>query len=700
MKISWKWLNQLINISDISPETLSEHLTLAGCEVEDITYCTILGKEDCIMDITSTPNRADLLSMIGIAKEIGTILGIEQHYIKTNIKQIEKQKIKINISNNIDCLKGSSIKIPYYMTYISNIQERLTPDFIKAPLIACGILPQENISDIANYIMLKWGQPLDLIDDLYINSKQEQSISLITNNQLISNKENDNKNIKTLITKYNNQLIGLAGIKIDEEHSIKKTTSNLLIKAIIVPPIYARNNSRYSGIRTESSIRHERGLNEETLELAFLDAICLIKEIYPQSNIDKVYHNIIKKEIEDENHIFLNTKKVRTILGPVISIEKKKKAYINTNKIITILNSLGCIVQSDENYLQVIVPKNRIHDLNREIDLIEEIARIHGFNSFMDKLPYFKKRNINSKRNLSIKEFKKRFRSLGITETIHYSLVSNQQIPIVQIKNPLINEYSSLRTTLMFNLLESFYNNYKQNNQKLNAFEIGRIFELDQEVQKINETEMVASIFGSKLIRKSWNCSLKPMNWFEAKGIIELLLEPIRHQILWTKKVNTKYKQIFHPGKCANITLNGQIIGVFGEIHPKLLKNYNFSNCIYGVELKLNSVIKHLQTEKNDIEFTDYSTFPVIVRDISFEVPLKTTVNSITNTIYNNKPKFLKTIELFDEYKGDKIATNKRSLTFRLCYQSHTKTLTAEEVEAVHLELKNTTKKLLDIKFR
>nr|QUE30047.1 SyfB [Erythrocladia irregularis] len=681
----------------MNPESVCEQLTLAGCEVEEIVYCKVLDKEDCVVDITSTPNRADLLSMIGLANEIATILNRTNKSINNIKEDIYTNKNNLDIATDHDLFQGSSINLPGYLTCISHINKIDTPDFIKRALITSGLVVKNTVSDIGNYIMLKWGYPLEIIDCSNHNPINRRNLSIIQKKEQLEDK---NRSITTLITQLYDKPTSLIGIKIQPNFEISTTTNAICIQGIVVPVSSIRNNSKYANLRTESSIRHERGLNLETLELAFFDAILLIKKVYPQAILDKIYNNIIKQEASTSHSIELNLHKVRKILGP-IKLNNAKNEEISVTSIHNILRSLNCNVKIKNNLLKVAIPNNRFNDLTRDIDLIEEIARIKGLNCFAEHLPKFSKYNRKSQRQIFVQEFKKKLRFFGFTETVHYSLVSGKNKNIEQIKNPLTSEYNSLRNTLLFNLLDSFNYNFKQNNEKITAFEIGRVFLKSITYNKIEEKEMVAGIFGSNLNRVDWQSPSRHMDWFEAKGILELLLKNLQNKISWQSDIQEKYSTIFHPKRSASINLKGKPIGIFGQIHPQILDNNNFPDLIYGFEIDMESLMQPIKIDTNKkMLFKEYSSFPMIIRDTAIEVSLDTSVQSIIDIINSHKPKILTKVELLNEYQGIKIAIDKRSLTFRFYYKSATQTLTTKEVEINHSKLKEVIKRLLSVEFR
>nr|QUE29543.1 SyfB [Erythrotrichia foliiformis] len=689
MKISWEWLNSLVDLTGKSPENLSTHLTLAGCEIEEIKEVEALGAKDYVLDITSTPNRSDLQGMVGIAKEICGILNIKQESIfqmAENIITETSQISTIHYDNN-----SSQIAIPTNYCSISNLTQVSTPTQIKKRLETSGIKVENNVNDIGNYMMLKWGHPIEIVDLSKINTIEKDDITFV--------KEKKDTGKEIVLTRFHNKTVGLTGIQTDESYKAKKNSDNICIQTNIIPIDIVRKNSKYSNIRNEFSIRYERGLNTENLKLALLDTILLIKNIYPEVLVGSIYNNIIKRSTLQDLPIKLNIHKVRKTLGKV-EIDGKMED-ISLKQIKHVLLSLGCSVKNSDYSFEVTVPISRKSDLLREIDLIEEIARIQGFNSFKDTLPQFKNLYKISYRDHVVKEFGKKMRSLGMTEVVHYSLTSHKKQDGVRLENPIMIEYNGLRTNLICSLVDSFKNNLKTGEAYCESFEIGRVFSSNTATDSPLEKEMIAGIFGGRQIRTSWQSPLRVMEWFEAKGIIEAIIYNISKNIEWKPMINEEYKNLLHPNRSASLYLEDTCIGTFGEIHPQIMKQEGLPHHTYCFELELAMLIKKLiLTTNNTHEFQNYSPFPCIIRDISITIPVDTTFKAVIHIIKQQDHSILRDVQLFDEYKGKNIDENKRSIALRIIYQSNSKTLTTNTVDEIHEKLKDTIKNKLNVEFR
>nr|QUE28524.1 SyfB [Porphyrostromium boryanum] len=690
MKVSWEWLGSFVDLKNTNPEDVSDKLTLAGCEIEEIRQT--LDGNDYVLDITSTPNRGDLLGMIGIAREICTILDFSQDMILEIEKSLALQERKLNFVNHSTDQSFLSIVNSYCC--ITELRQKPTPEWLKKHLEASQIEIFNDINDISNYVMLKWGHPVDVINisKLVPVNKQDISFTKETKRQ----EDCTNKVTEIVYTQIKNIKVGITGVKLEDSYKAIKESQSICLNANLIPTSITRKNSKFCNTRNEYSIRHERGLNKEGLKFALVEAILLIKKIYPEALVGDIYNNIIDRSEVKKNLIKLNINKIRSVLGKIESNGVTRD--ITFEEVERILVSLGCTLSGKSESLKVLIPPSRQQDLSREIDLIEEIARIQGFNYFRAELPTFHFLNFSSSRNFILKELERKMRSLGMTETIHYSLASQGSGNKVGLDNPLMAEYSYLRTSIIKNLIDSFKSNVKKGNYHFDAFETGRIFLKEDQ---IIEQEAIAGIFGGKMRRKTWQSSLNCLDWFEGKGILELLLHQIANKLEWRNSIHERYEGIMHPYRSAAIYLHGEYLGVFGQIHPEIVLEKNFPKHVYCFELNLAIIIRNLRTngEWSNI-FKEYSSFPSITRDIAIVIPLETTVASILKIISDQHYPILKETQIFDEYKGKKIEQGKKSIAFRLVYQSNFKTLTTNEVDKVHENIKNKLTQQLNSQFR
>jgi phenylalanyl-tRNA synthetase beta chain len=394
--------------------------------------------------------------------------------------------------------------------------------------------------------------------------------------------------------------------------------------------------------------------------------------------------------------ILLRYQTVNEILGPIQNHTKTDFSYLTPENITDYLNRLNFTFSYDNSSLvwEVEVPNVRSNDLTREIDLIEEIGRLHGFNDFLTMLP---KINTIGNKDHSY-QTRQRITSvllnLGLTELIHYSLVSEKTFLDNEIKliNPLLSDCSNLRSSLLPNLVKTVHENLKQGNLFIEGFEYGHIFSSDIST-KFKEQEYVAGIFGGIKTKLTWSSSEKALTWFEAKGKIEQLFKQLNVLTYW-KELTDNNNNILHPYRSAEISLsNGEKLGIFGQIHPILANQLALSPQIYLFEFDIELIQHQIQKNKLTI-YREYALYPKIIKDLSFIISQNTSFEELQTTLYANGTKFLSEVNLLDEYKGKSIPEGKTSLCLQLTFQSKERTLENKEIENIlnNIELVLTTK--------
>jgi phenylalanyl-tRNA synthetase beta chain len=336
----------------------------------------------------------------------------------------------------------------------------------------------------------------------------------------------------------------------------------------------------------------------------------------------------------------------------------------------------------------VTVPPYRYRDLEREIDLIEEIARLYGYDKFCEDLPPKTEPGYLSIDQVLIRKIREAFRAAGLTELLQYSLVKPEEKgEQISLSNPLFVEYSALRTDLLSGLIEVAQYNLEQGNGVLNGFEIGRIFWRDED--GLAESDRVAGILGGDPSQGKWTRGGQeaPMSWYEAKGIIESVFERLG---LTVEYQPDRQDSRLHPGRTASLWIQGDRLGRFGQLHPQLRAELSLPDQVYGFELDLDVMLNALaQDEKLTPRFSVYSTFPAADRDIAFFVTDTVSVAEIQRTTQQAAGNLLESVQLFDEYRGERVPEGQRSLAFRLIYRAGDRTLKDKEVESAHQKVRD-----------
>jgi len=687
MYIALDWINELINIEDVKLEDLINILTLGGFEVEDVLTLNISNQKEksIILDISSTANRADSLSIKGITKEIAALLNKE---IKFNNYKILDNQQEYNFKKVINISPDSNIYSNFISLTVENLTNLKSPKWIKEKLIASQIEPVDNLLDFQQYILLETGYPFEFYDLKKIQTLLQTNnfnLKIKPANNYLSFIANNNTtyklNSEIFLLEANNYPLSIAGIITNENVSYQSNSNSLLIEAAIYKSKKIRQQSRTLGLRTDRSARYEKDINDSDFINSIIRLISLLKISNP--NLICNIHTTSKIKQIDLSNILLKYETINETLGPVIVIQDTSQTLLKPEQISEYLKRLNFkfIFNKINLTWDVEIPIYRIGDIEREIDLIEEIGRLHGFNNFLTNLPSIERIGREDLSYQLRKKLTNCFINEGFNEIIQYSLIndSNNSIKLI---NPLIKDCSTLRTSLLPNLIDLITENIKQSNLLINGFEFGHVFSGNIE-EEYFEIEKVGGIFGGLKIKRQWDEIPKPLSWFEAKGKIEDIFNKLNISIEWTKSFSKDYIQILHPYRIADIKLmNGLLVGVFGQINPSIARNNNISSDLFLFEFDIDLLKEKLKEIPISL-YSQYSVYPKITKDISFIINQQITFNEIKKTLLDHGNKLLINIELLDQYNGKSIPENHTSLCLKLVFQSTQETLINKDIEEI-----------------
>lgn len=652
----------------------------------------LLGLTDVILDLTATANRADALSMVGVAREVAALTGASLNLPKTPELTIPQGTggLTLKIADPKAC--------PAYIgTVIEGVKIQPSPTWLKQRLQAAGVRPINNVVDITNYILLEWGQPLHAFDrDRLQQVAGDKSLTIgvrfAKGEESLTTLDGQSRTLhpQTLLITANDRPVALGGVMGGEETEVHDQTENLVLEAALFEPVAIRRSARSQGLRTEASTRYERGVNQAELGIAAKRAIALIQELAQGKPIVQEVADTRPDPDSWVRSIELRLERVNQVLGPVDLGDEI--GDIQPDDVERILTALGCQLQSVESdealKWTVTVPPYRYRDLEREIDLIEEVARLYGYDKFCEDLPPKTEPGYLSIDQVLIRKIREAFRAAGLTELLQYSLVKpEEKEEQISLSNPLFVEYSTLRTDLLSGLIEVAQYNLEQGNGVLNGFEIGRIFWRDED--GFAESDRVAGILGGDPSQGKWTRGGQdaPMSWYEAKGIIESVFERLG---LTVEYQPDRQDSRLHPGRTASLWIQGDRLGRFGQLHPQLRAELSLPDAVYGFELDLDVMLNALVQDENlTPRFSVYSTFPAADRDIAFFVPDTVSVADIQRTTQQAAGSLLESVQLFDEYRGERVPQGQRSLAFRLIYRAGDRTLKDKEVESAHQKVRD-----------
>jgi phenylalanyl-tRNA synthetase beta chain len=699
MYLSLNWLKAILNVNKVKLNFIKEKLILSGFEVEETTILKILNKNNIILNLTITTNRSDTLSLVGLTEEIKSLLGFQVRQLNNKIKNI-------NYFNNFEKIKKISDKnFPSTNVLIfsefKDINIKNIQPWIKKRLLCNKIIPQNNINDLAQYVMLEWGQPIflydfDKIKSLTKNNKPEFSIRFgnLGEKFIDSNFKEYSLNKETLIVTADDIPISIAGSIVSKECFVDISTKNIIIEGSIFNSKAFRKSERSIGIRTECSIFSERGINEFLMKAAYNRFLNLIN-LFNNNSLSnfEFYLSYSKFFCSLNKKIDISFENIKKVLGfNIINYDIELKRKINQY-----LSELNFRFSSNnETTWSILIPFTRIMNLEEEIDLIEEISRFYGFNNFKSVLPNFQRLGKLSRYETIKRKLRNSLINLGFIEVYNYSLISgNSNTP--NIINPLITEYSSLRNNFVLQLLKTIEKNISQSNKIYPIFEIAHIFEKNNCSNYFIESELVCGIFEKINYRFSWLNKEIKLNWFQAIYFLQIIFEKLELEVRFSKKCLVP--DYYHPKNCLAIFYENQEIGLFGEINTKFSYNKGLPKNFFLFELFFTKILS-LKINKKPLYFKPYSLYPCLSANLSLLVPLKTNFEEIILIIKNCGKELIEEIRLFDVYEKFDLVNNYYSLSLELIFKSNQKTLLKTEINIILIEIENKLKKELNIVLR
>ncbi|MBX2862510.1 MAG: phenylalanine--tRNA ligase subunit beta [Leptolyngbyaceae cyanobacterium MAG.088] len=655
----------------------------------------LLGLDDTVLDLSSTANRADALSMVGIAREVSAITGAE---LKLPIQDVATPS---NSNSQVEIALSDPKACPIYIgTILEQVTIGPSPAWLKQRLEAAGTRSINNVVDITNYVLLEWGQPLHAfdLDRLIKGSKANVSVRFGKPGESLQTLDGQERELKeqTLAITANDLPVALAGVMGGEDSEVQNDTQNVFLEAAFFDAAVIRRSARSQGLRTEASARYERGVNPAELELAAKRAIQLMVELADAKVTHQQDERTEVGKITPTRKVRLRLARVQQILGNYIA-DDGTVACLSGADVEDTLTRLGCNLTADgEGIWIVTVPAYRYRDLEREIDLIEEIARLFGYNRFDNTLPQQTSRGRLSPEASLARQLRNALRGAGLTEVLHYSL-TNPAPQRVVLENPLFTEYSALRSDLISGLIDGFQANLDNGNGPLNAFEIGHVF--INENGQLNEYERIGGILGGNAAQGQWNGTTAAMTWYEAKGILETVFKQVGLDVDYRSDNDDER---LHPGRTASLWVRGRTrLGTFGQLHPRLRQEQNLPEEVYVFELHWDAISTCLVSDRfRAPKFKAFSTYPGSDRDIAFYAPMDVSVADLEKLINRTGGQLLEKVTLFDEYKGKGVPEGQRSLAFRMLYRASDRTLTDQDIDPLQDKIRAALEKKFKVSLR
>jgi len=670
MRVSYNWLKDYVDIK-LSPEKLAALLTMAGLCVDSIHK----RGDDSILEIEITSNRPDWLSYIGVAREVAALTGKKLKI--PSIRHCEPAAVGGEAKQS---LKTISVKVedkklcPRYTAHvIHNVKVGESPKWLKEKLEAVGLRSVNNIVDITNFCLFETGEPMHAFD-----------LDKLGGRSIVVRRASKGEKIKAidgfertldndiLIIADDKKPVAIAGVMGGLYAEVSPQTKNILLEAAYFDPISVRRTSRKLALSTDSSYRFERRVDIENIECASGRAAQLISKLAAGEAGEFID---IGKRAPVKKKIILRLERLAKIMGVEVSPLKAK----------SIMTSLGLKVKlSSKNALELKPPGFR-YDLQDEIDIIEEVARIYGYDNIPETIPPVLEAGNRLPYDVIIdKNMREALINLGLSEIITYSLLSRKILELarssgdntISIKNPLSNEQEVMRTTLIAGMLNSMKWNINRRLRDLKFFELGRVYFKEKDNSFAEKKHLAIGVTGQ--LYDGWIGHPRAVTFFDLKGIIETLFSQMGVKQFSVKE---SLNSVFSPASCASIEAHDDAVGIMGQVDPKILHDFDIKETVYAAEIDFSRLIKHISLEKM---FKESPKFPSVIRDISIAAGKNILNADITSLIRKTAGNILKGVELVDRYSGGQIPEGKIGLTYRLEYQDPGKTLEDAGVQAVH----------------
>lgn len=627
-----------------------------------------LGMDDAVLDFEITPNRADALGMRGVAWEVGATYGNKPHF---------EDKPVVETGKPVDTYLTANVADPtdaptYQMRVVDNITIKDSPLWLQRRLWNAGIRPINNIVDITNLIMLGYGQPLHAFDYNKLGSKQILVRRATKGEPLTTLDGNDHELLpEDIVITNGTQPIALAGVMGGLNSEITATTTTVVIESAVFAPVNIRKTALRYNLRSQASSRFEKGIDVGSINLALDEAARLMAAL----GDGEVATGTISATKAPAEPVAVNISldRINHVLGTTLDVAT----------VTAIFDRLGFGVTSEDGLFTVTVPTRR-WDIHIEADLIEEVARLYGYDELPSTLPTttmtigrFTPLQARLRRTRGILE------GLGLTQAITYGLVNEEQSGWFQLEPaeethvafPMTEDHAVLRRNLLAGLVQAVGYNVARKQTDIALYEQGRIFPRSKGHTRPTEQEFVAGIMTGNIIAKGWHQAAQPVDFYAIKGIVAHLLADYRLAEPVSYTPRTADPQM-HPGQSANIVLQGQVIGLVGRLHPAF-EQANSLPATFVFELNLAAL---MAAERSEMLAVPAPKYPSVTRDIAIQVDKAISNAAIETVITDQGGKYLRDITLFDVYEGHNIAPGQKSLAYTLTYRRDDQTLTEDEV--------------------
>ncbi len=640
------------------------------------------GLSDTILELEITPNRPDCLSVVGVAREIGAVLGAQ-----SSVPSSTPEECGLPVSETVTVtIDDAELCARYTARLIRNVKIGPSPQWLAEKVVASGTRSISNVVDITNYVMFELGQPLHAFDaDLLAvgeSGRIEIGVRLAQPGESLTTLDGQDRKLApdVLLITDSSGPVALAGVMGGEATEVNDHTVNILLEAACFSPSSVSHTSRRLGLLSEASSRFEKIVDRSACVAALDRAAALMAELaggeVAPGVVDAYPAQLVPRRL------VLRHERLLGVIG----------ADISQTEAVEILGRLGCTVVVDGGESSVTVPTFR-PDLEREIDLIEEVLRVWGMEHVPSTLPAGRGRVGELTRAQRWRErVGATLRASGLNETMTYSFAdpvdmdrmrheSPEDELCVELLNPMSGEQATLRRSLLPGLLRSVAYNQNRTVNNVHLYEIGSIFRTAEGRKQPKERTVVAGVLAGAWHEPAWNEAAAPLGFFDGKGIIESLARDLGVSRLKVRAADIGHLQ---PGRSAEVLVGGQVVGWLGEVHPAVLDAFETQAPVTAFQLDFAALAREAADAK---PYSDVPRFPGVELDVALLVSESVTAEKIEQAISSAGGKLLASVRLFDVYRGAGVPHGVKSMAFALVYRAPDRTLTAEEVESVHERL-------------
>lgn len=617
-----------------------------------------LGLDDTVIDLELTSNRSDLLSIEGVAYDLGAVLNQKIKEKKPSFKE-ESKANPMNVKVETDkCYK-------YLMRYFTDVTIKESPMWLKARLVASGVRPINNVVDITNYVLMELGQPLHSFDADKLGNNVVVRLAK-NGEELVTLDEQTRMLVDTdIVITDGEKPLCVGGVMGGLSTEVTNETKNIALEAAYFDPLSIRKTSSRLNLKSESSVRFERKIDYNRVERALDYAADLLVK-YADAKVLKGVAKDIKLELP-KKVVKITTDKINSVLGTDLSDQ-----YINE-----VFDRLAYSYKKNGQEYTITLPSRRM-DLEESVqDIIEDVARIYGYDNIPTTIAKTRDKGALTYAQKRTRLVRQILAFMGLNEAINYSLISEADLglylkngvalPPVKVLMPLTEDRAVLRESVLNGLIENIAYNKARKIDDVALFEIANVH--TETTEDLHLGIAINGLVASHL----WNGEKNPASFFILKGIFEALCEKLNFDV--TYKASKEYPS-FHPGRCAEIIHNNEVIGVIGELHPRFAKEHDVEGTI-ALEIDLKTLIN----DEPEFKYHSINKFPSISRDLALVVKKDVEANTILTLIKQTGKQWITNIKLFDVYTGENVGSDEKSLAFNITFEDSTKTMETEEVD-------------------